>query len=395
VCRRAWGERDVAIDCLCVKWHVGSLGRDPQTSLKLFRAGFLALATAALMVAAPSARGGQTLVTVSKRITSFAQDGSFLAWTAGPTTFGFPCGRPHVERLTTGTRRLLDSDFKLGLCAGGITVGNGRALWTTPPQTCGNCVGAGVDTATFWRPHRLTFLGDFTEDPGEDFSGRRLTGLAADGGLHVLSYVEYRPSANDPCWNDNVACSSWAIPRGRIYYVLGGKRWRIDGRIRAALLGVGGGHIAFAPAMNPSDGPPVKVAENGRIDVIDKTAALLARVFPTGTALALAVSRTELAILLEKNDGSRVIERYLIADHSLVATTPVPADTSPSGFDMAGEWIVYHDGGQIFATDRTGAAQLVLALQTEPIGLSIEGQRIAWAQNHNGHHRIRAAVPPA
>jgi hypothetical protein len=172
-------------------------------------------------------------------------------------------------------------------------------------------------------------------------------------------------------------------------------RQRVDGRLRAALLTVGGGHIALAPAMNPSDGPPVKVAEDGRIDVRDNTGVLLARVFPTGTALALAVSGTEVAVLLEKNDGSRVIERYLIADQSPVATTPVPADTSPSGFDMAGEWIVYHSGGQIFATDRTGTSHLLLTLQTLPIGLSIEGHRIAWAQNHNGHHRIRAIAPPA
>jgi hypothetical protein len=61
-----------------------------------------------------------------------------------------------------------------------------------------------------------------------------------------------------------------------------------------------------------------------------------------GTALALAVSHTEVAVLLEKNDGSRDIERYLLADQSPVATTAVPMGTSPFGFDMAGKWIVYH-----------------------------------------------------
>jgi hypothetical protein len=343
------------------------------------------------MLAAPSAQGAQTLVTVSKRITSFAQDGSFLAWTAGRTRFGFVCARPYVQRLTSGTRRVLASDFELGLCAGRITIGHGRALWTTPPQTCGNCIGAGVDTATFWHPHRMKFLGDFAEDPGGDSTGERLTGLASDGGLHVLSYVLYRPSASDPC---DPACSSWDISRGRIYRLVGDDRQRVGGIMRAALLAVGGGHIAFAPAMNPSDGSPVMVAEDGRIDVIDTTGALIARVFPTGTALAVAVSRAEVAVLLEKNDGSRVIERYLLADQSPVATTPVLAGTSPFGFDMAGKWIVYHKGRQIFATDRTGTPQPVLVLQTQPIGLSIEGSRIAWAENHNGHHRIRAVATP-
>jgi hypothetical protein len=99
--------------------------------------------------------------------------------------------------------------------------------------------------------------------------------------------------------------------------------------------------------------------------------------------------------LLEKNDGSRDIERYLLADQSPVATTAVPMGTSPFGFDMAGKWIVYHKGRQIFATDRTGTPQPVLVLQTLPIGLTIEGSRIAWAENHNGHHRIRAVAPPA
>jgi hypothetical protein len=350
--------------------------------------------TAALVLAAsPSAQGAQTLVTLSNRITSFAQDGAFLAWTAGPKKFGFTCGRPYIQRLSSGIRRVLRGGMP---CKQGITIGQGRALWTTAPQLCGNCVGAAAETATFWHT-RVRFLGDFTEVPGEDFNGFRLTGVASDGGLRVLSWIFFEPVASDPCWDVDVVCSSWAIPKGHISRLVEGKREQVDGRLRAALLSVGGGHIAFAPAMRPADGPPVKIvaAEDGRIDVRDRTGALLARVFPTGTALALAVSRTEVAVLLEKSDGSRVIERYLLADQSLVATTPVPATTSPSGFDMAGEWIVYHDGGQIFVTDRTGTAQLVLTLQTEPIGLSIEGQRIAWAQNRTGIHRIRAVAPPA
>ncbi len=56
--------------------------------------GALALGVSILLgVAAGPAAGAHTLVVSQKRIDGFAQDGRFIAWSAGVAMHGFPCGR--------------------------------------------------------------------------------------------------------------------------------------------------------------------------------------------------------------------------------------------------------------------------------------------------------------
>jgi hypothetical protein len=119
-------------------------------------------------------------------------------------------------------------------------------------------------------------------------------------------------------------------------------------------------------------------------------------VSPTGTVRALALSASDLAVLVEHADGSLVIERYMIPDGTLLTSTTVNDHTAPD-IDVAGDWIVYHVGRRIRLIDLAGVAHTLVSTakaDATPIDVSIEGRRVAWAQNGRGLHRIRALLAP-
>src|SRR5919108_5656889 len=61
--------------------------------------GVAAVLTALMLACSQAAQGAETLVSTSKPIFSFAQDGPFVAWTAGGGRF--TCPRPSIEYLPT------------------------------------------------------------------------------------------------------------------------------------------------------------------------------------------------------------------------------------------------------------------------------------------------------
>jgi hypothetical protein len=81
-----------------------------------------------------------------------------------------------------------------------------------------------------------------------------------------------------------------------------------------------------------------------------------------------------------------VIERYDAARGELVATTPMPG-----ALDLAigTGGIVFRVGKTIY-TIRNGRQVLLWRAATKPVGLSIEGRRVAWAASG----RIKALTLP-
>ena len=98
-----------------------------------------------------------------------------------------------------------------------------------------------------------------------------------------------------------------------------------------------------------------------------------------GRARALAGARIGFAVLTPT-----AIERYS-PDGTLLARDPVPPGTV-SKLTMSTYGLVYRVGRSIRVRGRGEVARAVAM----PIGLSIEGRRIAWAENVNGRGRIRA-----
>ena len=73
---------------------------------------------------------------------------------------------------------------------------------------------------------------------------------------------------------------------------------------------------------------------------------------------------------------------------------PVSARASSQVLDISGRWIVYRVGRYIRIVDDLGGNRLLVIALGSPISVSIEGRRVAWAENALARHRFRAAFVP-
>jgi hypothetical protein len=124
------------------------------------------------------------------------------------------------------------------------------------------------------------------------------------------------------------------------------------------------------------------------------TGALISAFTPPGTVKALALTGSVAAVIDDRGNGTRQIERYDATTGALLGSTGNIAvgNTLAAGANM----FVYAVGGEkIEAVNATTGAQRVLAVSpAAPIGLSIAGKRVAWAVNAHGHGRILALTLP-
>jgi Tol biopolymer transport system component len=77
----------------------------------------------------------------------------------------------------------------------------------------------------------------------------------------------------------------------------------------------------------------------------------------------------------------------------------VPVGKARGGFAVVGgdtHWVIFHRGRTISALNVRShkIVRLAIAAAT-PLDLSVSGRRVAWAENINGHGRIRAVVLPS
>lgn len=362
------------------------------TRKRVLRVYVFAAALAIAATATASSEGARTLVSSTTRINSFAQDGRLIAWVEAPrfcrTGTGF------MRDIATGQQHSFHP-ASVPVC-GEITLARGRALWTSPPTICGNCVGTTLWTASFASPNPVR-QSSRVADP-EFIIGQVLTGLAGGGRLPAFSWVRIRMT-NPTCLDQPNPSCTWGLRGGGIMRVRGDRRenQRVSGVGRPALLATGAGRVAIAPAKNPLTGGSVPVIEavaDGPVLVVNaRTAAPVVSVSPIGTARALALSRDgeELAVLVRQASG-RVIEHYAIPSGTLLTTTSLPDDVSIDSVDISQRGIVYRAGHGIHLINRLGNDRLLITIPSRPIGVSIEGRRVAWGQNSHGHHRIRAIL---
>lgn len=348
-----------------------------------------------LVAPAPAAGAPQTLLDWPTHISSFAQDGPYIAWIArAPNAIHPTCGRTYIRSLATDRQRSFGTRTR-PVCLGGVTLGRNRALWTADAGLCGNCqYSARVFTAALDDPRVVTLAMVTAWWP----VGTHLTGLAADWRLLAFARVGYRQVETDPsCLEERVPCV-YDVTGGRVTWVRGRDRNPVTGVAPSAVLAVGAGRVAVAPSADPWEGPPDPLpAENGPVNIVNpRTGALLTSVSPTGTVRALALSADALAVLVQHTDGSLAIERYALPAGTLLASTTVNQSTAPR-IDIGDKWIVYRVGRQIRLIGPGGVSRpLIRTSRTlnTPLGLSIEGRRVAWVTNGNGLHRIRALLAP-
>lgn len=77
---------------------------------------------------------------------------------------------------------------------------------------------------------------------------------------------------------------------------------------------------------------------------------------------------------------------------SVRLTSSYAADLSVVGGDA--HWVVFKLGNTISALEDHTRQVVLTKLRLDPLGLSVSGHRVAWAENINGHGRIRALELP-
>jgi hypothetical protein len=133
--------------------------------------------------------------------------------------------------------------------------------------------------------------------------------------------------------------------------------------------------------------PHVPARTPARVEVRDAgSGAVRLRVAVHGTVWGLALSNETIAVLVDER-GRRRIDRFDDRTGSRMTSIPVPRNTTE--IDADGHTIVYLSGLDIRVVGATTRLQLRAA--AKPIGLSIEGRRVAWAENIGAGGRIRAA----
>ena len=368
--------------------------------------GALALAASIVHV---GTRAGQveTLYTGPAHhfIAAFAQDGDLVAWFA-PDADPQACNTVWLWQLGSGQQRLP---------AQGPANRNVTCKWQVPQ---GSPVGLAVASnggspALLWTLHEsatqsLRFdyvLGATVRDPKERRfqqlahaargTGLWLTGVAGSGSTLVYSIAQVAYKDQLDCLTTPKApgACELEITGGGIYRVVGRKLpVAIKGaRKPAAALAVSGEYVAFVPAVgtSPADGHPL-AAPNAAVEVRDvETGAQVASVSQEGTPVAIGLSSTTLAIL------GRVGGQLVLSWTSPTAGTPLETMKLPPGaaplVSVGSGAIVFRVGRSIRVVDvTTKRVRTIATAASTPVGLSIAGSRIAWAENSGGRGRIRA-----
>jgi len=342
----------------------------------------LAATTASVAAASPVAPRLVTIAVSRAPIDGLAQDGSTVAWRTS-------CDGVRVTvRSVRGGR-----EARFGQCGAGTSdrgffaLAATRALWTT--ESIGNGTWSyPASAAPGERPRTLAEL----EYDNADLVGTHLGGAAGDGSTLVYSTVEV---GVDPatCDSDGFGCTP---------IVRGGRLWRVAGRSRVAspaavpafLLAASGRRVGAVVAFARAGERFARLGPDRPVEIRDVvTGRRSARFVPAGTVRALALAPTYLAVLVASGAGRRV-ERYSV-DGRPLSTTTVPQTTADE-LGASPSAVVFRVARTIRALDvRSGTVQTVASARSRPVGLSIESNRIIWAERVHGRSAVRALWLPA
>jgi hypothetical protein len=320
-----------------------------------------------------------TLVIERGQIHKFAQDGDFIAWIGGPKykihVRGVSGHRGWVLGTAAPSKR---GGYREGPSA--FTLGGTRAVWVNVAGVMSREAAIRTSKPGQRRPALVD-----TPTLLDDGGGAHLTGLAADGEKTIVYGV-----AIVKCERVNDNCA-YSLTGGGVHRIIAGHKWYPPpiGGIRAPFaISASQGRVAVVPAAltgDPSHGDLV-AALNGPVEVYNLSGRRLTRVFPQGTVREVGLSWPYLAVLVNRSDGTTAIERYDTRSGQLLTATAV---TNATDLAIGSGGIVFLDGASIY-TLRAGKPALVWRSTGTPIGLSIEGRRVAWAVNFGARGRIRA-----
>jgi hypothetical protein len=366
-----------------------------------------ALALAASIIHS-SARAGQveTLYTgpPHRTIAAFAQDGGLVAWFAPTATKG--CNEVWVWQLGSVRQPLPREGAKYH----NVTCG-----WQVPARSPVRLAVAANDgsPALLWTLHEsaaqaLKFdyvLGATVVDPRERRfqevahanrgAGLWLAGVAGSGSTLVYAVAQVAYKNQVDCLSAPKApgsCDLKIVDGDGIYRVVGRKApVPVKGAPASVAVAASGSDVAFVPAVGTSttDGHPL-ASPDVPVEVRNAaTGLLVTSISPNGTPFAITLSGDTLA-LLGRSGGKVVLSWYDVPSGKEMGSLTVPAATSPA-LSAGDGLVVFRVGRAIRVIDTaTTHVRTIAKAAATPIGLSIAGRRIAWAENVDGRARIRA-----
>jgi hypothetical protein len=122
-----------------------------------------------------------------------------------------------------------------------------------------------------------------------------------------------------------------------------------------------------------------------------RTGRLVRRFAIEGSAAAVALGSSYVALLVDHNRRLRVEVYNLSGSFRNGAAVPFRVDS----ISAAGRNVVFAAGHTIRRLDaRTGVVTTLATAGRTPVGLTIEGRRVVWAENSRSGARIRAVMAP-
>jgi hypothetical protein len=317
---------------------------------------------------ADAASGPRTLVQLERTILAFAQDGSRIAWVTHRSAV--------VVRDVGGSEATRIGSLFLPSLGYGCS----------SPRICGLTLAG--DRALGWVVAEVQFKTLFTASLARHGSKKvetilkgRLVGPRGDGADLIYGIA----------WSSKGAGSR--VTGGRVVRLIGDRVQQLRQIGAPALLDVSAGRLAVVPALRLAAGDidaPVVGAPSVQIRDA-RTGRHLQTIELGGTPAAIALSSQLVAALIKPPTGHARIERYAVEGGRLLGRSIVPDSTAP-GLDAALGVVVYRSGRVISMLDQRGTSHVLARASGQPLGLSIEGRRVAWAENVEGRGFVRALM---
>jgi hypothetical protein len=355
----------------------------------MHRLAVLALAAGLTTLAATAAtQAATTLAHEDGRILALAHDGGRIAWLTDQ------CTKVRFQSIPTGRRATVRAQrpslfHRCFASREAMAMAGKRVIFTS-------FLGGGIQSELELRTAGVAFgrmrtLRLLFNSPGDEFG--YFTGLAGDANTLVYSWVKV-VETDDICLEQPMPCI-WEATEGKVHLVYG-HRQRPLPLPRTAVLAVSLGRVAVAPVSTAEqeDDPFPHAVENGPVEIRNaRSGAPIASFSPTGTVLELAFSGRRVASLAELASGNRRVEVHSATTGTRQRSLPVSRRAEL--FDLAGKHLVYRVGKAIRLFDLdTGKLRTVARIKGHVAGLSIEDQRIVWAENRADGGILRSIVLP-
>jgi Tol biopolymer transport system component len=357
-----------------------------------------------------NANGGGLLRLAAGSTPAWSPDGTRIAFVRGKDVYSIAPGGTAARKLTK-TERPTSGPLSWSPDSTRIAVSRAGDIYTVRADGAGEVrltTSQRPETQPAWSPNGAEIAYAL---------GSTLAVVKADGTgpARSASTGSGRSPASSPAWSRDSSKIAFMRPAGGSLWIVNadgsGQRrlgvgkwdspqWSLDGRtivVGGDFNGEGEGDLPSDSAIrlvSAVDGKATVIAPIGRSPVAirnARTGRLIKRFAIHGYARAIALGLNYIALLVDHNPGLRVELYNLSGSFRSAVAVPSRVDS----LSAAGRSVVFATGHAIRRLDaRTGVVSTLATGRRTPVGVTIEGRRVVWAENTRGVARIQAVTAP-